>query len=196
MGVEGADSDAVTAPRALVKRKQIVAVKREAGALHTRFPTHDHKRTRTRDTHDDYWHGDGEIVLYAEKREQVLWLAPRPSLAPSSAIADCDLALGMSLLQIDDALCHWLARHNVTIDFLDDREAWPSQVADVAGLLAMDDGSRPKPSAPEDEARRLEFVNTVCASAREWEKARRGEQFPWTHILAGLMEEVIPDVTT
>ena len=89
-----------------------------------------------------------------------------------------------------------MARHNVTIDFLEDREAWPSQVADVAGLLAMGDGGRAKPSAPEDEARRLEFVNTVCASAREWEKARRGEQFPWAHILAGLMEEVIPDVTT
>ena len=152
MGVEGADSDAVTAPGALVKRKQIVAVKREAGALHTRFPTHDHKRTRTRDTHDDYRNCDGETALYTEERRRVPWLTPRPSLAPSSAVADCDLALGMSLLRIDDALCHWLARHNVTIDFLEDREAWPSQVADVAGLLAMGDGSRAKPSAPEDEA--------------------------------------------
>ena len=80
-----------------------------------------------------------ETALYTEERRRVPWLAPRPPLVPSSAVADCDLALGMSLLQIDDALCHWLARHNVTIDFLEDREAWPSQVADVAGLLAMGD---------------------------------------------------------
>ncbi|TBU44894.1 hypothetical protein BD309DRAFT_761408 [Dichomitus squalens] len=102
----------------------------------------------------------------------------------------------MSLLQIDDALCHWLAGHNVILDFLGDREAWPPQVAGIAGLLAVGDGSHTDSASPEDEARRLEFVNTVCASAREWEKTRQGEQFPWAHILAGLMEEVIPDVTT
>ena len=48
----------------------------------------------------------------------------------------------------------------------------------------------------EEEERRLEFVNAVCASAREWEKTRSGEQFPWAHILAGLLEEVVPDSTT
>ena len=111
----------------------------------------------------------------------------------------------MSLLQIDDALCHWLAGHNVILDFLDNGEVWPKPVASVAELLstsvassagcASGDGAANAASL-EEEGRRLEFVNAVCASAREWEKTRSGEQFPWAHILAGLVEEVVPESTT
>lgn len=116
-----------------------------------------------------------------------------------------DLASGMSLLQIDDALCHWLAGHNVILDFLDNGEPWPKLVAAVAQLLSASAASSVRcpnnadgaqAPSPEEEIRRLEFVNAVCASAREWEKTRSGEQFPWAHILAGLLEEVVPDSTT
>ena len=111
----------------------------------------------------------------------------------------------MSLLQIDDALCHWLASHNVILDFLDNGEPWPKPVAPVAELLSTSMASSVGGSssagggnaASSDlEGRRLEFVNAVCASAREWEKTRPGEQFPWAHILAGLVEEAVPESTT
>ena len=112
----------------------------------------------------------------------------------------------MSLLQINDALCHWLAGHNVILDFLRDREPWPTQVAPIASLLGSssdrsvqsmgDLASESSREDVEEAERRLEFVNTVCASAREWEKTRAGERFPWVHILAGLLEEVVPEAIT
>ncbi|KAI1787514.1 hypothetical protein LXA43DRAFT_709064 [Ganoderma leucocontextum] len=112
----------------------------------------------------------------------------------------------MSLLQIDDALCHWLAGHNVILDFLDIGEPWPKPVANVAELLSVSTASATgcrtssadgaNASSPEEEKRRLEFVNAVCGSALEWEKTHSGEQFPWAHILAGLLEEVVTDSTT
>ncbi len=111
----------------------------------------------------------------------------------------------MSLLQIDDALCHWLAGHNVILDFLDNGEPWPKPVATVAESLSTSAASSAgfpssaggaKSASPEEEGRQLEFVNAVCASAREWEETHSGEQFPWAHILSGLLEEVVPDSTT
>ena len=44
----------------------------------------------------------------------------------------------------------------------------------------------------------ISFVNAVCASAREWEKSKKrsGERFPWVHILAGVLEEVVPGATS
>lgn len=105
----------------------------------------------------------------------------------------------MSLLQIDDALCHWLAGHNVTLDFLENEEAWPARIACAASLLPSSIPSSIVSAgygSPEDEKRRRDFVNRVCASAREWRKTRPGEQFPWTHILAGLLEETVPEAIT
>ena len=127
----------------------------------------------------------------------------------SSLFPIAHLGSGMSLLQIDDALCHWLAGHNVILDFLDNGEPWPKPVADVAALLSgsasfssaysssAGGAASAAASAPSgDEGRRLEFVDAVCASALEWDKTHSGEQFPWAHILAGLLEEVVPDSTT
>ncbi|KAI0740448.1 hypothetical protein C8Q76DRAFT_707850 [Earliella scabrosa] len=109
----------------------------------------------------------------------------------------------MSLLQIDgdDALRHWLARHNVSLDFVEEGRTWPLPVARIAGLLVSSRGADGGVGC-EDEISDLGSRNggclgSMCNSGRTRQDPRNeSRHLPLSSVIAKVMEDVVPGVTT
>ena len=82
----------------------------------------------------------------------------------------------MSLLQVDDALRHWLERHNVSLDVAPHTRAWPAQVAGLAD--------------------RLFAPSKMWKDAADARACKPGSDVAWARALAGVVEEIFPDTIT
>ncbi|KAI0739469.1 hypothetical protein C8Q80DRAFT_184209 [Daedaleopsis nitida] len=108
----------------------------------------------------------------------------RQVVCASSLIAE--LASTMSLLQVDDALRHWMLHHNVSLDVLFQSEAWPSHVACIADLLFTADilsqpTATPDSTKPRMTQLRWRQADDIC------------QAMPW---IVRVIEDSVPDVTT
>ena len=87
----------------------------------------------------------------------------------------------MSLLQVDDALRHWLERHNVSLDIAShtDTGTWPAPVIGLADRLL----------APATPSKMWKDVDPCACKLGS-------EGGIGAHALAGIVEEIFPDVIT
>lgn len=77
-----------------------------------------------------------------------------------------------------DALRHWLASHNVSLDFVEDGRSWPAQVAPIVDLLALPD------SEARSRRKGMPILNHL------------GTNLPWKSVFASILEDAVPGVTT
>ena len=109
----------------------------------------------------------------------------------------------MSLLQIegDDALRRWLARHNVSLDFVEEGRTWPLPVARIAGLLVSsrgaDGGVGCEDEIPDLRSRRRDCLGSLSNSGHARQDPRnQSRHLPLSSVIARVMEDVVPGVTT
>ena len=97
----------------------------------------------------------------------------------------------MSLLRVDDSLHHWLASHNVSLDFVAYGGSWPREVATVADRLQAQNTL-----ASTTVHANASCIGAIPETARRW-PTRSGDQVLWAELLADIiMEEAEHDTIT